>query len=486
MSSYLKFAKHTFIIGALNALGTAQSLVFLPIITKILGVEDYGVWTQLKITLGLLVPFSFLGLNDAIVRFLPSAKSEAEAREGVYSSLFVISGVALIFALFLIIFSGPLSLFFRFDPIFVKLLSVIIIFEALSAALFNVIQARREIGKYFLFMISKIFGEAGLIIGAIMLGWGLYGAVFAFLFIRIIFFLILFVYVIRKISIKIPDFSMLKDYLRFGMPTLINNISYPVVTSADRYVIGFFLGIAFVGYYAPAYSLGMLLTFFLIPVNFMLLIVLPKLFDEKNINEVKNYLSNSLKYYSLIMIPSVFGVSILSRQLLIILSTKEIADNAYFVVPFIAVSIFVFGITCFFSQILLLSKKTKLISVIWGVAALLNLILNIIFIPKFGIIAAAITTLMSYSCALILAWHFSLKELKINIDWSFMSKITASSVLMSLLVAWFYPLGLVQVALAIILGVFVYGFLVFLFKCVGKKEIIFLKNLTYEMVSFNK
>ena len=92
MYSYSKFAKHVFLVGSVNLLGVLQSIVFLPIITKILGVQDYGVWTQLKITLSLLVPFTFLGLNDALIRFLPGAKDREESREGIYSSLVIICG----------------------------------------------------------------------------------------------------------------------------------------------------------------------------------------------------------------------------------------------------------------------------------------------------------------------------------------------------------------------------------------------------------
>lgn len=477
MYSYLKFTKHTLLIGALNALGIIQSLIFLPIITKILGAENYGIWTQLKVTISLLAPLTFFGLCASLGRFLPGEKDGKKIQEGVYSSLVFVSGVTIIMALSMIIFSGTVAVFFRFDPIFVKLLSLIIIFESLVTVLLTVVLSRRKIEKYFWFAVLKMFGETGLIIGAILLGYGLYGVIFSFLLIRIAIFLILFTYIIKKIGIKIPNFSLIKNYLRFGLPTIADGISYWVVTSVDRYVIGFSLGILFVGYYAPAYSLGTLLVFFIIPIMSVLAVVLPKFFDENNLDEVKNYLSYSLKYFLLLMTPAAFGLSILSRQLLVIFSTKEIAINAYLVVPFIAISMFMYGIICFFSQILILVKKTKLIAIIWAIVAFLNFGLNIIFIPKFGIMAAAIVTLMSYFCALILMWYFAFKEFQFKIDWDFIIKSIVASTLMILFIGWFNPGSLFNVILSIILGVFIYGILIFLFRGVGKKEIIFLKEL---------
>lgn len=486
MYSYLKFAKHTFIMGVLHASGLLQSLVFLPVITKILGAEDYGIWSQLKITMNLLVPLSFLGLGAALERFIAGEKNREKIQEGVYSSLTFVSGIILTMALLLIIFSGSAAAFLGFAPMFVKFLALLIIFESLITIFSIIIQAKREIGKYFWFSISKMFGETGLIIGVIALGCGLYGAVLSLLFIRIVIFLILLVYLVRKIGIKIPDFSLIESYFRFGVPTMTYSISYWVVASVDRYIIGFFLGVLFVGYYAPAYSIGMLLVFFIIPVTSILTVVLPKFFDDNNLEEVKKYLSYSLKYFLLMMVPAVFGLSVLSRRLLIIFSTEEIADNAYFVVPFVAASTLVYGLACFFNQILVLVKKTKIIAIIWIIAAFLNLGLNIILIPKFGIIAAAITTFLSYFCAFILIWYFAFKEFQFKIDWNFMAKSIAASILMVLFIRWFDPSGLFNVILSIILGVLTYGLLIFLFRGVGKKEIMFLKNLIYEMAFSNK
>lgn len=474
-------------MAALHVSGIIQGLVFLPIITKILGAEDYGIWAQLKVTMGLLIPLSFFGLSAALERFLSGEKNRKKIQEGVYSSLVFISGITLIMALFLIIFSGPIAAFLGFAPIFVKLLSSIIIFESLNTVLLIIVQTRREIEKYFWLSILKTFGETGLIIGTITLGYGLYGAVFSLLLFRIAVFLSLFIYVVKKIGVKIPNFSLIMEYFRFGVPTITNSISYWIVASVDRYVIGFSMGVLFVGYYVPAYSFGMLLVSFIIPIASMLTVVLPKFFDENNLNEVKNYLSHSFKYFLLTMTPAVFGLSILSRQLLTIFSTEEIAANAYFVTSFIAASMLVYGATCFFTQILVLMKKTKLIAIIWAIAAFLNLGLNIIFIPKFGIIVAAIVTFISYFCALILTWYFAFREFQFKIDWNFLVKSIVASTLMILFIKWFNPEGLLSVILSIILGVLIYGALIFLFGGIGKKETNFLKNLIkYEMAIFSK
>ena len=477
MYSYLKFIKQILLVGFIELLGILQTIIFLPVITKLLGVEDYGIWTQIKVTLSLLVPFTFLGLHEALVRFLPGEKNREKIQEGIYSSLVLVFLANLLIVILIFAFSDQLVYFLKFNSAFIKFLSLIVIFEALNTILLTVTRAFRDIWKYFWFAFLKLFGEIGLVVLAVFLGYGLYGAVISLLLIRVILFFVLSIYVLAKTGIKMPNFSLAKDYLSFGLPTAVDGISYWVITSVDRYFIGFFWGILFVGYYAPAYSLGTLLTAFLFPVAFMLSVVLPKAFDEDKIEEVKNYLSHSLKYFLLIAVPAGFGMSVLSKQLLLILSTKEIADSAHFIVPFISVSIIFYGISYFFSEVLILAKKTKTIALVWTVGALLNFILNIIFIPSFGILAAAITTLASYSLCLILMAYFSKKELKFNIDFIFMIKTILASVPMAILILFFNPQGFFHVCLSVLLGAVIYFILIFFFKGLGRKEIIFLENL---------
>lgn len=476
-----KFLKHIIIVGSLDVLGTIQSLIFLPIVTKVLGAGDYGIWTQIKITTGLLVPFTFLGLHEALVRFLPGEKEKRRVQEGIYFSLVLVFGISLLIASLLFIFPETFSAFLKFDAIYIKFIALLVIFESANTIFFVIVRAFRKITQYFWFMVIKMMGEIVFAIFAILAGFGLYGAVFASLGIRIIVFAGLATYLIRQVGFKLPNFSLAKEYLGFGLPTMADHVSYWVITSIDRYFIGFMMGIVFVGYYAPAYSLGTLLTVFIFPLAFMLSVVLPKLYDENKIEEVKNYLKNSLKYYLLLSVPAFFGLSALSRQFLSIFSTQEISNNSYFVVPLITASMVLYGITYFFSEILVLDKNTKLIAFVWAVAAACNLFLNWIFIPYYGILAAGATTLFAYFIGLMLMGFFALKRIKFEIDWRFISKCLASSFVMGLIIILINPKGFFGVMLCVVGGVIVYLACLLMFRGIGKKEINFLKNSFYEM-----
>ena len=213
----------------------------------------------------------------------------------------------------------------------------------------------------------------------------------------------------------------------------------------------------------------------------MLPVVLSKSFDKNEPGEVKTYLKYSLKYFLMIAIPSVFGLSILSKQLLTVFSTKEISSNGYFVTPFVATSILLYGVCAIFDQILYLHKKTKLSGTIWMIAALLNIVLNLLLIPALGILGAAMTTLLAYVFAFFLTWHYSSKNLQFDIDWQSILKSILASVLMVIFIVWFNPTSLLNIILAIISGVFIYGLLVWVMQGIDKKEFEFLKSLLKEL-----
>jgi len=482
MSDYFRFAKNIGIVGLTNFLIVLERIILLPIITKLLGPANYGIWTQLGITLSLISPLILLGLPLALVRFLSGNQNKEEIREGFSSVLFLVFILGAIAALILKFFSQPISEFLDIPQNLIQILSLIILLECLISVLFAFFQVFQEIGKYAFFFLFKIFGELGLVVSAVFLGYGLLGAVLALFAIRLITFFILLAFLFKKIGVKIPAFLKIREYLNFSLPTLLSSVSYWVVTSSDRYLIGFFLGVLFVGYYSPAYTLGNLLTFFIYPLAFMMPIALSSLFDQKQIEEVKIYLEYCLKYFLMAAIPSAFGLSVLSYQLLAIFSTKEIAFNSYYITPFATLSILLYGITAFFNQVLILTKKTKISGAIWLISALLNIGLNFILIPIFGIIAAALTTLFSYFLSFGLIWYFSAREFQFKIDWRFILKSVFASSLMSLFIVWFNPAGLSKTILAIVLGAVIYGLLIILSRGFNKRELEFIKIFKFKKV----
>ena len=108
-----------------------------------------------------------------------------------------------------------------------------------------------------------------------------------------------------------------------------------------------------------------------------------------------------------------------------------------------------FGTYAVVTQGLYLAKRTDIGGKIWIIAAISNLGLNIAFVPYMGIIGAAITTLITFTLAFILATYYSFKYLTFDVDFRFILKSIFASIVMSLVIISWNPIGLLNVLIVI-------------------------------------
>jgi O-antigen/teichoic acid export membrane protein len=316
-----------------------------------------------------------------------------------------------------------------------------------------------------------------LIAYCLLSGSGIFGALISLLIAKTIVFLLMGSLIISEIGVIIPNFSHLNEYLHFSLPTIPVAISSWIIRSSDRYLIAYFLGIAFVGYYSPGYMLGGIIEMYMLPLIILLMPVISKLYDEGKEEDVKTYMAYTLKSFLMLAIPSAFGLSILSKQILILLSTPEIASYGYLIVPFTAVSMILFGADAVIAQIIVLVKKTKITGSIWIIGAIINLGLSFVFIPHFGILGAAITTLIAYAFTFILTAYYSFKYFKFNIDFRFILKSITASIVMSLVIIKWNPVRTLDVMIVIGVCAVVYSVILLLLGGVKKEEIAFFRGL---------
>jgi O-antigen/teichoic acid export membrane protein len=279
------------------------------------------------------------------------------------------------------------------------------------------------------------------------------------------------------IGVTVPRFRNIRDYVAFGMPTVPGNLSSWVVSSIDRYVIGLMLSTAAVGYYSPGYTLGNMIGIFMNPVSFLLPAVLSKCYDEQDMAEVRTIMNYSMKYFLGVAVPSAFGLSLLSRPILTVLSTPEIASQGYLITPFTSLSAIFFGAYAVTAQVIVLEKKTKITGAIWIVAAILSLSLNLILVPHVGIIGAAVTNLLVFAFTFVITTYYANKYLKFNFDLIFLIKSVLASVVMSAFVIWFHPEGTRALIICVGIAALIYFIALFLLRGVSKSEASFFKEL---------
>jgi len=380
--------------------------------------------------------------------------------------------VTLILSTLVFIFSAPIAnSFFGGAEEIVQFTSAFILLTTLHAIYRRILRIFRHIK--ILSIVSVVDGYGAVILYAIFLfnGYGLYGIVIASLIFKFAITLFLVLYATPQIGYKWPDFSLLKIYFKYGLPTLAASMSFWLVNISDRYILSYLVGTSSVGIYSAGYTIGHIPYLFSGVINFILMVALSELYDSGKMAEVKNHLSYSLKYFLTLAIPFFFGSIIYAEQLLSVLSTNEIAVSGRYVSPIVSLAHLFLGAYTVYTFVLLLTKKTIKMSKIWMIVVPLNIGLNIALIPYLGIEGAAISTLIAYFIALCAIYYFAQKEFAFPVNWIFICKAILASLVMSLTIEYFpWQGGLLFTVVTIIIGVSIYFVVMIILRGFDPKE----------------
>jgi O-antigen/teichoic acid export membrane protein len=472
---YATFGRHVGYVIATNIAIMLLGIVQLPILTKGLGASLYGVWSLIDVTISLIVPFALISLNIAIVRFLAAEKKLGRIRDDFLSacSVVFITGAALSVLLFLLSDVIAASIFKDVNAsYYIKLASVLILVNSLYLLSTAFFRMRRNMGLYSLLTAVFNISQVALIFASILLGYKLTGVVVAFVINGVVFTLINLIIILRRIGFKAPTFSHMRTYLEWGLPLAPNAAILWIINTSDRYMVSYFLGVTAAGIYSAAYVIGQYALFFLGPLGIVLYPTIAKHYDEGNLNETGAYLKYSVKYLMMIAIPSAFGLSILAKPLLYILTTPQFVNGSS-VVPFVAFGAVIFSFFQISVYVIHLVGKTRITVRLLGIAAALNIALNLLLIPRLGILGAAVATLIAYGVLGILTLMVTRRYLKFDLSLPFIGKSVAASIVMSLCVWLMRPETIAWVIISIILGALIYFGALLLMRGFSKVEMTF-------------
>ena len=478
MPEYKLFAQRVGLVGITNVIINLRGLILLPILTKTLGAEGYGIWSQILVTISLLAPFCTLGLSYAILRFLGPEKDKGKISKGL-SSIFAITAlIGLALSALIFILSKPLAIavFGGVNAAFyIKISSFLILLAAIDQLLINYFTAFQQMKRYSSFLILQTVGEVTLIAYLVLSGFGLFGAIISLLIVRLADSIIGFLWISSDVKFLTPDFSIVKSYLPYTLPLLPTALCYWLINLGDRYVIGYFMGVDAVGIYSASYGIGGLLVLFYAPLSSTLFPAMVHCYENNKIQELKTHLKYSLKFFLLFAIPAFFGLSVLSKSLLVTLATSEFVEGGA-VVSIVALATVLFSCGSINTHVLNLFKETKKVGLIYMTSASINVVMNIILVPLMGIVGAAIATLVTFAVHLFVVSVISFKKVSYDIDLKFISKSIIASIPMAFVVWKLNPYGAVSILFAVGIATAVYFGVLVLLRGFTKDEYEFLKG----------
>lgn len=262
------------------------------------------------------------------------------------------------------------------------------------------------------------------------------------------------------------NLRVIRPALVFGLPLVPHRLAGWALNLSDRLILQAYVSLSDIGVYSLAYMLGSAISIVGLSVNTAWT---PLFFEAASERVSPNRLDRLISRYTTYFLASMGMISMLlvlfAPEIIAILSSPQYELSAS-IVPIIAVAFFFHSVYIMFVNLLFLEKVTSRIPLITVPAALFNIGLNVLFVPRYGIWAAAYATLACYSLmavlSIVLAWHFHQiryetgRLIKLLIGYVIVSLIGFQMDFDSIVVTVFGKLGLV-----LFLGVVLYfrGFL---------------------------
>ncbi len=479
------------------------------IIARYFGADIYGLYSLSIVIIGLLASVSSFGLGEGALRYISlyRGKKEQEKIKYVFRTSLIILLFSTIITSLIVFFSADfiaISIFKNPDlSIFLKIFSFMIPFWMLAGFFLDVMVAFEKIKQQI--VIEKILQSAGKLIFLLFflfLGFKTNAVIFSYFIGIFLFFLGTFLYCKYKLSEvflkpnlnKSEKNKILKNLISYSVPVMFFALIANIFYWTDSIALGYFKTTYEVGIYNAAIPLAMLLGW--APELFIRLLfpIITKEYARKNIDLIKRLSKQIGKWIFIINFPVFFLMMFFPGTIINLFFGSDYL-LAITSLRLLLIGNFFFSIFIISDRLLLMAGKSKILLMDLIIAGTLNIILNIILIPKenifgleniHGINGAAIATTISLIVFnLLLMFHAKYYTSASPLGKKFFRIFLISIIPISIL---FILKSLIEISLfsVIVITIFfftIYVLLLFLMKGLDKNDLLIVGTLKNKIAS---
>jgi len=448
--------KGTAIYTFSNILVKAGSILFLPILTRLLNPAEYGI-------VGLLSPiFQIITIVLVFGLYIPQTREYSffkDDKEKLGSYLFSINIFLIIIGIIFYIISTSSFGLKLWDRLFdinkvgvvnLKLTIIIGIIGSLNLMANTFFQIKKvykkvAISSIISFVINILisfylikyysFGAQGRILGIMS------GMLFVFLFQYLSY--------TKEFKLKF-NYNYLKEAFIMGTPMILTGIMGNIINYSDRIVLGKYLDLEVVGVYSLAYTGGMVLTVFITSyINSWT----PNFYEIIKSNKRDKRLSFNLEIFTAILVFIALIGQLFGKEIIYFILPNSYLDTVKYL-PYIISAMVLQGFYQYLVLFLHYNKDSKYTPVITFAIGLLNLGINIILVPKYGAMVAVWSTIISFIINILI--YFWIIKFKYKIKFRYFKLIFIYLLTLNPLIIFLFKL---EVSL---IGIF-YKFMYFIF-----------------------
>lgn len=388
MNQKKELIKNTIIIGLGKFTTQVLSFFLLPLYTSQLSPTEYGTYDFLYVLSIFLAPIITVLMEESMFRFLIDADNEEKRNKIINQSVIYIFISILIFSIIGSILTKVIS--YEYGIIF-----IVYMISYILVSLGNAIT--RGTGKF------RIYSISNCLTGILTIGLNIYFLVILHLGVRgmllasiisnilISTMVLIKIKIFNSISIKNIDKKLLKEMIKYSLPLVPNNVSLSIINLSDRLVITSLLGNAANGIYAIANKIPNIMStvysFFYTAWQESS----AKALHNQNFEEYYNTIYLTIKKFLYAIMICIIAILPFIFNILINSEYKE----AYMYIPILILAVYCSNISGFYGGIFTAYKNTKILGITTTIAAIINLVVNLMLIKFIGVYAAAISTLVA-------------------------------------------------------------------------------------------
>ncbi len=413
--SFFDTFKHASVYFSGTVLIQALSLISLPVYTAYLTDAEYGIVNMFSSYALVLALLMTLNIHIGITRYYFEAEANPDDFKGyMATTTFSVTALSFVIGLLIYIFRQALAELINLPEqtiiymLFMCYLSVLYyvyhqwkVAEKKSKAV-TTVQVVLQFSKFGLsllllmlvhwapeqFFMGKIIGE---FLAALVTG------------------IVLFVLTWPMLNWKGMRWSHLRYGLLFGLPLIPYTLGMYFLNSFDQWYIGAKLGHSDAGLYSFAYKIGLLLGGLISALHSA---AIPDYYKWMNEEKHENVRAQALSIHRLTALAATF-LLLFATDIGTLLSSKKDFIQALEIAPVIVGGYLFFGIAQLFNRGIQYKKTNIYLTFIYLFAGIINLLLNIYYIPIYGYPAAAWTTFASYIIMAISSWLLTTYYLKL-------------------------------------------------------------------------
>ncbi|WP_339106381.1 flippase [Haloterrigena salinisoli] len=313
--------------------------------------------------------------------------------------------------------------------------------------------------------IVNYLGRLALVVGFVVLGWGVAGALLGYVvgaaIATVLGLFLLYTRFYREHEVSdAPEAGLRRRILEYSVPLTVSRSAGIIAARIDTILIGFFMNPVAVGFYTLGKQIS---EFVLAPAGSIGFAVSPTFGEDKandELDRAARLYETTVQYVLLLYVPATIGILVIAEPAILLVFGQEYA-GAVPVVQVLALFVFVQSITLVTTDVLDFLGRARTRAIAKGLSSIANFGLNIVLIPIYGVTGAAGATVATYSAYALANLYIVHSELDLRIGHilRIVAGTTAISAVMGVCVVMLAPHvgGLASLVGVILLGAAVWA-----------------------------